>query len=294
MLDRNDILSKAYMECMTEMYAKAQPSVDFIKLNEDLKNGIITESNADPIHDRYYLSQEEFHYILNKYCNAYGMTESWKNNMETVTRYFSGEGYKDVWVSESIDDEGFKHPGYRTVEEVPHIEKVIAKKYGNEIAKDISKIVFNYLNECKDFYRFDREKNEFSASIALGCSPTSNKKTVIKYWKSQGVDIVIEDRNPMYFWDREYYGDDFDEEMKEVYGDNYEAELWKHYYNSPDGKKKLVNDYINDNQETNPNLQKMFVRGKDNNMYVYSFIDESETPIDEFIEKYNITWESKI
>ena len=82
--------------------------------------------------------------------------------------------------------------------------------------------------------------------------------------------------------------------MKEVYGDNYEAELWKHYYNSPDGKKKLVNDYINNNQETNPNLQKMFVRGKDNNMYVYSFIDESETPIDEFIEKYNITWESKI
>ena len=137
MLDRNDILSKAYMECMTEMYAKAQPSVDFIKLNEDLKNGIITESNADPIHDRYYLSQEEFHYILNKYCNAYGMTESWKNNMETVTRYFSGEGYKDATYHEYMYAEtyihvmGLENKSLLEIEE--YIESVIASYPHNHL-----------------------------------------------------------------------------------------------------------------------------------------------------------------
>ena len=36
----------------------------------------------------------------------------------------------------------------------------------------------------------------------------------------------------------------------------------------------------------------VFVRGKGENMYVYSFADESETPIDEFIENYNITWKN--
>jgi hypothetical protein len=66
-LSRRDILQKAYDECMTEMYAKAQPSADYNKIIEDLRNGVSDDSQDDPIYQRHYLSHEEFNYIKDKY-----------------------------------------------------------------------------------------------------------------------------------------------------------------------------------------------------------------------------------
>ena len=61
MLDRDEIIGRAYDDCMSEMYAKAQPSADFKQLVEDVKSGKIIDSNENPVYNRYYLSYEEFH-----------------------------------------------------------------------------------------------------------------------------------------------------------------------------------------------------------------------------------------
>lgn len=296
-LKRNNIIDKAFKECLTEMYLKAQPSADYSQLVRDVKEGKIIDEPHNPVYNRHYLSYEEFHYILDKYIEAYGMKEQWSSNIDIVERYFKGNGRKDIWVPDRVDDDGFRHPGYRDSEKVPHIKKQFIDFFksksidiSEEICEELSNIIFNNIEECKNFYRFDREESSFSAGIALGCSPSSNKESVIKYWKEQGIDITIEDRNPMLFWDMDDLGDEFEEVMIDEYGKDWKNYWWKKYYKSNDGKKKMISNYIHDNKEKNPELDKLFVRKEDDDkFYVIKFDDDNyNIPIDEFIEKYNI------
>lgn len=300
-LTRRDIIKRAYTECLSEMYAKAQPSADYNQLIQDVKDKKIKDSAHEPVYQRYYLSYEEFHYILDKYINAYGMNEQWSTNMDTIYDYFNGNGIKDVWIPEEIDDNGYRHGGYRSSEHLPHIKKQfinliqketnkLTKKKIEKISEKLSDIVLENIYNCKNFYCFDREESDFSASIALGCSPTSSKEQVIKYWKQQGIDITIEDRNPLLFWEKDEYGDEFEEYMLDEYGEDWEEYWWKKYYNSKDGKQKLVTNFILENKDKNSEFDKLFVRTEDDEeLYVIKFEDENyEIPIDEFIEKYNI------
>lgn len=123
MKTRENVIKQAHHECLKEMYAKAQPSVDYDAIVDGVKNGTICDTDKDPVYARHYLSQEEFKYILNKYIDAYGMRSTWHPWLDTVRRYFDGKGMKDVWVEGKIDEYGFKHPGHRTAEDVPHITK---------------------------------------------------------------------------------------------------------------------------------------------------------------------------
>ena len=89
MLNRDEVISRAFHDCMKEMYAKAQPSVDYDQLISDFKSGKITEDpkNGDHIYDRYYLSSEEFSYILDKYVKAYNIEGKWNRYMEILQEY---------------------------------------------------------------------------------------------------------------------------------------------------------------------------------------------------------------
>lgn len=235
MFDRDSVLDRAYHDCMREMYKKSQPSADYDQLIEDVKSGKIPKDTR--IYERYYLSMDEFIYIRDKYMKAYGLVEHWKPDIELLEEYLNEGGTKDKWIPKHVDEGGCKHPGHRSYEKVPPIKKQITDflmhnisgKYV-ELGEEITKIVMNTINDCKEFYRFDREPNSFSASIALGPSPNSNPEFVKDYWKSQGFDIEIEDRNPLLFWDRDYYGDDFEEVMKDAYGKDWEKywdDKWK-------------------------------------------------------------------
>lgn len=230
MFDRDSVLDRAYHDCMREMYKRSQPSADYDQLIEDVKSGKIPKDTR--IYERYYLSMDEFIYIRDKYMKAYGLKEHWRPNIEILERYLNEGGTKDKWIPERVDEDGFKHPGYRGYDKVPPIKKQITDFLMHnisgeyvELGDEITKIVMDTINDCKEFYKFDREPNSFSASIALGASPTSYKDTVIEYWKSQGVDLKIEDRNPLLFWERDYYGDEFEEVMLDEYGENWE-EYW--------------------------------------------------------------------
>lgn len=240
MKTREDIIKEAIHECFKEMYAKSQPSVNYDELLEKFRNGEITEGKGEtPIHDRYYLSMDEFVYIRDKYLNMYRMNNLWKSNVNFLRDNLTDGSHKDVYIPERTDENGDWHPGYRSSEEVPNLKdqfrNILNDKFKlgdvlrEPIAEELYNAVIETINNCRDFYRFDREEEQFGYAVALGASPCSNKNTVIEYWKSQGVDLVIDDRNPLLLWEMDYYGDEFEEVMEDEYGDDWENDWWERY-----------------------------------------------------------------
>ena len=228
MLDREEILKRAYHECLTEMYAKSQPSVDYNQLLEDAKNGKIGKDDA--VYERYYLSHEELKYILKKYTDAYNIKSHWVDDIELLERYIEEGGVKDKYIEAHTDEYGY-HPGYRGYEDVDTLKNQIYKHLidnkidDKHLANGIYEVVKETIENCKHYYAFDREESSFQCSVVLGPSPSSNKDAVKAYWKEQGVDIEIQERNPLLLWEMDYYGDEFEEVMGEEYGKD-----WKTYW----------------------------------------------------------------
>lgn len=220
-MTRDDIMKQAIHNCMKEMYFKAQPSVDYDALIEKKKAKLIVDTHEDPIYNRYYLSQEEFEYIREKYITAYGFKSTWKHNVKLVEEYLINGGTKNKYIPSKKDSTGIVHPGYRSYEKVPSLIKQLTDILGEDKSKEVCNIVINNIKNCKDYYRFDWDENTFNFAIALGASPTSNKETVIKYWEEHGSPIEIVDRNPLLFWEMDEYGDEFEEVMEDEYGENW-------------------------------------------------------------------------
>ena len=226
MLDRNVIIKRAIEECLEEMYSKAQPSVNYKELIEKVKSKEIIDNPEDRVLDRYYLSQQEFEYIKNKYSEAYGFKPKWKEYIEILEEYLKKGGNKDKYIPSTMEEDGQINPGYRSYEKVQPLRTQIHNLIQDEeLANKVSDLVFNTIEDCKDYYRFDNTNQIFDYHICLGASPTSNKEAVKKYWESQGKPIEIEDRNPLLLWEMDYYGKDFEEVMLDEYGPN-----WKEYW----------------------------------------------------------------
>lgn len=255
MLNRQKIIEQAFHDCMKEMYARSQPAVDYDQLLEDAKNGKIGKDEA--VYERYYLSTEEFNYIRDKYIKAYNLKESWNSNIELLERYLVDGGTKDKYIEAHTDEYGY-HPGYRGYEDVApiaaQIKEILKTEIGegnitDKISNKITETVMNTITNCKEFYRFDREESSFSCSLALGASPSSNPETVKEYWKTQGIDIDIEIRNPFLFWEQEYYADEFEEVMIEEYGENWKEikdNEWKEKINKEnEEREKRMQELLN-------------------------------------------------
>ena len=151
-------------------------------------------------------------------------------------------GLTDKYISEQVDEDGFKHPGYRTAEPVPALKEQIRKimkdfdcsECAQEVADKITNKVIETIKLCRDFYRFDHDGSDFSMAICLGASPTSNIKTVKEYWRKQAemnVEGAAENlqalesykpTNPLLYWEKDEYGDEFEEIMREEEGDDWE------------------------------------------------------------------------
>ena len=238
MLNRDNIIQRAVQECLEEMYAKAQPSADYKELIEKVESGEIEDSNENPVYNRYYLSQEEFEYIRNKYVEAYDFTPHWRKDIEWLEEYLLEGGSRDKFIPDTMEEDGSTHPGYRSYEEVkPLKEQLKDIIHDDKQLNKVFDIVMNTIKGCKDYYRFDQVNEIFNYHICLGASPTSNKETVKNYWESQGKTIEFEDRNPLLFWDKEYYGSEFEEAFEEEYGSNWK-EIWDKRYQDDLVEKK--------------------------------------------------------
>ena len=245
MLNRREILKRAIHDCMSEMYKKAQPSADFDQIIEDYKAGKIKKDER--VYERHYLSQEEFLHIRDKYKEAYRINEEWKPNIEVLEKYLVEGGLKDKYIPEEVDEDGMRHPGYRSSEKVPPLKEQILnimKEFDcSEVAQEVGEKIYDKVIEtiknCKEFYQFDRESRDFDIAMALGSSPTSDPETVKKWWKeNKALDIDIEVRNPLLFWEQDYYGDEFEEVMEDEYGKNWKEIKDKEWKEEVARKKK--------------------------------------------------------
>lgn len=238
MLNRKEIIEKAVHDCFREMYAKAQPSADFDKIVQEFKEG--KRDKDERVYEQHYLSQEEYHYIVDKYINAYGMETHWKDDVEILEKYLAKGGSKEKYFPTTYDDDGnileMHHRGY---EDVPplrnHIEDILNEHLksdsNSELAATITDKVMELISTCKNFYRFDKEQSDFEITCSLGASPTSNPDTVKEYWKQKtGEDIQIEIRNPKLFWYRDagYTDEDLAYEFED-YGENWKEALDKEW-----------------------------------------------------------------
>lgn len=253
MFEREDVLSNALMECIKEMFAKAQPAADFDNLIEEKKAGKIDEDKDGPVYNRHYLSMDEFTYILDKYMKAYRINAEWKEDVDIIKGYLENGGSKDKYIESYTDEDGNFHSARRGYEPVAPLKEQIFKylcnSHDEHISQDLTDGVYNLvmsaINDCKNFYNFNADEMKFRNTLMMWATPTSNKETVKKWWKEHyDVDIEIEDRNPLLFWEYDYYGDNIDEVMKEEYGDNWEEYWWNKYKLQEEKKKAEIEEKI--------------------------------------------------
>lgn len=157
MINRESILKEAINRCLNEMYKMSQPSIKLSKINNDPK-----------AYEHHYLSEENFQYIQDMYLKAYCIENPWKEHCDKIKEYLINGGYKCEPSHKWIKIEGLK------------------------IDDDSMSKVLMQLKNCKDSYSFDNDSIQFYFAIA-NYSPTSNKKLVIDYWKSKGIDINIKE-----------------------------------------------------------------------------------------------------
>lgn len=220
MLDREEILSKAITDCFREMYAKAQPSADWDQLVQDAKDGKIKKEER--VYDRYYLSSDEFRYITDKYMDAYRIRSEWKEDVDVVLEFLKNGAPDYVYNSETKEKEFVRILGLR--EELGQFIE------DSELLDKVYEAVMDKIKKCQTYYRFDGDERSFRFSTALGASPTSNMETVKKYWKEKdGIDLEIEERNPLTFWEKDEYGEEFENIMEEEYGEDWKEQLDKEW-----------------------------------------------------------------
>lgn len=181
MVDLNKkILNEAIEACLKEMYRFSQPSANYDKLKEYAKEHP-EEEKEFPTFKRYYLSTEQFNYILKKYAEAYHLIPEWKNNIETI---------KDEFETGS-DKKEYKKDSYGEM----FIERVPTPPLCERIGQENTKKVLEMLDEIDDSHKRDKDAQYFSSAISLGHAPTSNLKGVKAYWKDKGLELEFEERN---------------------------------------------------------------------------------------------------
>jgi hypothetical protein len=110
---------------------------------------------------------------------AYGILEHWTPNVDVLIED-AEKGYNTDVYGEDTDGEVRSH-----YEQQPPLAKLIGTDAANK--------VIAFLKDRRQFYRFDREATNFTASLAFGPSPNSNAEYVKQYWKKQGFDIDIDE-----------------------------------------------------------------------------------------------------
>lgn len=194
-VDNDSIVCECIINCLHEMYKWAQPSLNFKDYYKKLQNNEVIDDEKSPLYEHHYLSYDNFIKIRDHYLDAYNLKPYWKTYCEVVKDYLLKGGHRNTYIE---GKDGMS--GYRGSEKTLPITSFLNKEDSDKIAK--------LLDDCTNFYRFDRNYDVISSNISLGPSPTCNKETVIKYWKSQGKYITIDDFDV----EDKIYGTDDDEE----------------------------------------------------------------------------------
>lgn len=213
MITRSDVLEKASIDCLKELYSKVQPSVDwddFMQQNKDystkyeqweqLENRPPIEEFCGPRpYEFYYLPSDVMKEIADSYVFAYNI-DAQENllNIIEILKGYCDDPIKDTYKKE---DDGIERRTYIHSDNLEKEIKSTLRMYCDDseadlsyVAEEIKNIFFNLLDEAGKFYCWNRDLNCFNTTVYLGPSPCSNKETVIKNWKKyRNKDITIDE-----------------------------------------------------------------------------------------------------
>jgi len=208
MITRDDILEKASIDCLKELYSKVQPAVDwddFMAQNKEYSEkyrqweekrrkgeNIEMEEFCGPRpYEFYYLPRDVMKEIADSYVKAYNIDahQELLDIIDTLKNYCK-EPIIDKWIEGENGD-----PGYKGYEHPNNLEKELEKILHNtSTARLIQEKFFEFLDMAGQFYNWNRDLNAFNTTVYLGPSPCSNKETVIKNWKNyRNKDITIDE-----------------------------------------------------------------------------------------------------
>lgn len=177
---RTDVVIRAAEECLDEMYLKSQPSVSWKEVNQHIVDNIYGENVKDG-YNFHYLSEAELSDIREKYLTIYNIKPHWEDYCNIIKDYLINGGP----TNEKIN--GF----YLSVPSINEQLKDILATDPN--VKTAMETVFDMLQKCKDFYKFNIDEQMFLSNV-LNYAPSSNKETVIDNWKKLGQDIEIKNK----------------------------------------------------------------------------------------------------
>lgn len=207
---RRDIIEKAVIDCLNEMYVKSQPSITWEEIQKQAK-----ENPNRSIWQEHYLPKWLYDDILFKYKNMYRIGDEWTGNIELLEKYLNEGGNRDKYMPEVIEENGFRHPPYRSYEKVAPIKVQIESILNTEfisgevspfvkdaIRDKIVETVMNTISDCKEYYVHNREELGFNFEV-MNYSPNSNIEAVREFY--EGTDVIIEKV-------KEYDDEDYDNE----------------------------------------------------------------------------------
>ena len=115
--------------------------------------------------------------------DAYGIKDNWDDTFEILIKQLKEGGIEDDYKPATKE-----RPGYRDYKKVLPLEEVIT-------CPGEMNTIIDYIKKCQNFFKgHSRETCQFSYSVALGGSPTSNAKAVEEYWHENGrPDFVVKD-----------------------------------------------------------------------------------------------------
>lgn len=227
---RSEIIEKAINDCLNEMYQRSQPSTTWDEIIQKYESGEYDKNTK--VYEMHYLPEEEYKDIEEKYIRAYRIHNEWKDDADLMIDYLQNGGTKDKWIPEQVDEDGFKHPGYRGYEKTPKLKDALKEIINNpEIEKQVLDKVFELMNNCKDFYCPNREENNFRFSV-MNYSPCSNKE-------------FVQQHHTETIYDREYCP--VDEKWKSVTPETIkfweeELESWNDYKDGDNFKNWIVQE----------------------------------------------------
>ena len=173
-------MSKALHDCYCEMYAKSTPSGDWAQMVQDAQDGKIAKD--EKVYERHYLSEEDYKEIVDKYLDAYRVKSEWRDDVGVVEDFLANGGSEEVYDDETNQKEYVK---------IPTLKEDLSKIVDEGLVDEVYDCVMRKIDKCKNHYRFNSEESAFRFEVALGPSPTSNKQTVIDYWKEKGIDVEL-------------------------------------------------------------------------------------------------------
>jgi hypothetical protein len=190
--NRQEILIEAVTRCLNEMYQKSQPSATWEQVNENVRNNVY--GGAKDAYNFYYLADQEYLDILDKYMSMYNIKNRWADDAQLMIDYLRHGGTKNKYIQPNTDEDGNYHPGYRGYEEVDSLETYFVQLISDVVErKRATEKVFELMENCKDFYLGNKEESSFRMSIT-DYAPCMRKDTVISKWKELGKDITIVDK----------------------------------------------------------------------------------------------------